>query len=79
MSTKVYIVRNASMFCEFVRPYRVLQDEGVEGDPEVVSFRTGRVILLGLPPLPRLVDVIGTGKLGSSCGRSLMLIIHISS
>ena len=32
--------------------------------------------LLCLPPLPRLVDVIGTGKLGSWCGLSLKQ--HIS-
>ena len=35
------------------------------------SFRPGRVLLLGLPPLPRLVDVICTGKLGSWGGLSL--------
>ena len=34
------------------------------------SPRTG-TILLGLPPLPPLVDVIGAGKLGSWCGLSL--------
>ena len=35
------------------------------------SFRPERVLLLGLPLLPPLVDVIGTGKLGSWCGQSL--------
>ena len=37
------------------------------------SFTPGRVLLLGLPPLPPLVDVIGAEKLGSWCGHSLML------
>ena len=35
------------------------------------SFRPGRVLLLGLPPLPCLVDVIGARYLGSWCGLSL--------
>ena len=39
------------------------------------SFRPGRVLLLGLLPLPPLVDVIGAGKLGSWCGLSLMLLL----
>ena len=37
------------------------------------SFRSGRVLLLVLPPLPHLVDVFGAGKLGSWCGLSLRL------
>ena len=36
-----------------------------ERETQKSSFRPGRVLLLGLPPLPRLVDVIGSGKLGS--------------
>ena len=44
-----------------------------ERETKKFSFRPGRVLLLGLPPLPRLVDVIGAGKLGSSCGLRLTL------
>ena len=38
------------------------------GETQKSSFRPGRILLLGLPPL---VDVIGAGKLGSWCGHSL--------
>ena len=39
------------------------------------SFRPGRVLLLGLPPLPPLVDVVGAGKLSS--WRRLSFIVSV--
>ena len=45
---------------------------------ETQKTSPGRVLLLGLPHLPRLVDVISAGNLGSWCGFSLMLFYRLS-